>query len=155
MNNIPIADYTSFDYNEEDIKSHQACAAIIKDSENRILMLDHIKLKFWTIPIGKVSLTEKVEEGLRKELREEVNIEIKDFKIIKSYEKIYLRTKNKIRVLTKCYLFEILNYDGSIKNNEPDKHKSLKFMSLDEIENIPKISDATKEAIKYLRTRKN
>ena len=41
-------------YNDEDIVSHHAVVAMIKDDSGKILMQKHVKYGFWTVPVGKV-----------------------------------------------------------------------------------------------------
>lgn len=67
-------------YNEEDVCDHQGVAGVIKNSKGEILMQEHIKYGFWTIPVGKAKLGQSVEEGLKQEILEECNIEIKKIK---------------------------------------------------------------------------
>ena len=39
-------------YNMEDIVSHHGVAAVVKDRRGKILMQEHVKYGFWTIPVG-------------------------------------------------------------------------------------------------------
>jgi hypothetical protein len=51
------------------------------------------------------------------------------------------------------HIFMIDSWGGTIRNNEPKKHRSIKWMTLDEIEKLKrmkKLSDSTIEAIKYI-----
>ena len=41
-------------YTHEDIVNHHAVAAVIKNTEGKILMQEHVKYGFWTLPVGKV-----------------------------------------------------------------------------------------------------
>jgi 8-oxo-dGTP pyrophosphatase MutT (NUDIX family) len=133
-------------YNEGDLRpKHDAIAALmIKDK--KILMLDHVKYNFWTIPIGKVEPKQTIEQGLKQELKEEVNITPTDYKQIGDFKKSYMREGKKVTI--HAYIFVINKWQGSVRNNEPKKHRSLKWMSLKEIK-TKKISNSTKEALKY------
>jgi len=134
-------------YNEEDVYDHYGVAAIIKNSKGEILMQEHIKYGFWTIPVGKVKWGQSVEEGLKQEVLEECNIEIKELKEIATRKYDYIRDgKN---VVVDVHLFEVIEYSGTIKNNEPNKHKVQEFLSLDTIKNLPYLSDNT---LLYLET---
>jgi len=128
-------------YNSEDIISHHGVAAIIKNSKGEILMQEHVKYGFWTIPVGKVKLGQNVEEGLKEELLEECNILITEFNelIVRNYS--YNRDGNNVHVIS--HLFDIRSYNGEIKNNEPQKHKQQKFVSISEIKKLPYLSDLT------------
>jgi ADP-ribose pyrophosphatase YjhB (NUDIX family) len=135
-------------YNEEDLTNHYGIAAIIYNDQKKILMLDHIKFNFWTIPVGKVTQDQTIEEGLIQELEEEVNITPIDFKQIDKLLKTYPRRGKRVKVDAR--LFEVIKYKGKVKNNEPKKHRSMKYMSIEEIKQLPKISHMTKLALKYL-----
>jgi ADP-ribose pyrophosphatase YjhB (NUDIX family) len=131
----------SINYTSEDVLSHHGIAAIIKNEKGEILMQEHVKYGFWTIPVGKVKSEQSVEAGLKEELFEECNILINEFKelIVKNYN--YNRNGNDVLVIS--HLFEILKYQGEIKNNEPQKHKQQKFISISEILKLPYLSDLT------------
>jgi|SRR3989344_452771 len=128
-------------YNSEDIVSHHGVAAIIKNKKGEILMQEHVKYGFWTIPVGKVKNGKDVEAGLKQEILEECNIKINKSKelIVKNYT--YNRDGNEVLVIS--HLFEILSYEGKVKNNEPQKHKQQIFLPISEIKKLPYLSDLT------------
>jgi ADP-ribose pyrophosphatase YjhB (NUDIX family) len=131
-------------YTEEDLQDFQSIGSvIIKDK--KILMMDHVKFNFWTVPIGKVKKDETVEEGLKVEVKEELNIDITKFKLLTIWKKIYNWRGQRIK--TENFLYLIEKFRGSIKNNEPKKHRSIKYMSIDEIKKV-RISDMTKQLLK-------
>jgi len=92
-------------------------------------------------PVGKVKNEQNVEEGLKQEILEECNITIKKFRelIVRNYT--YNRDKNEVLVIS--HLFEVLSYDGEIKNNEPQKHRQQNFLPISEIKKLPYLSDLT------------
>jgi 8-oxo-dGTP diphosphatase len=57
--------------------------AIVLDSEGRVLLLDHVfrPASGWGIPGGFISRGEQPEETLRRELREEIGIEVGDLEL--------------------------------------------------------------------------
>lgn len=134
-------------YNKEDLQDHQAVAAIIKDNNGNILMQEHVKYGFWTIPIGKANKNQDLKQATIQEIREECNIIPLKFKEIALKEYNYIRNGINVKVI--LHIFEIINYSGKIKNNEPEKHKQQKFLSLEEIKKLPYLSDST---ILYLET---
>lgn len=133
-------------YKPADLVDHDGVMGIIKDNYGRILMQDHVKFNFWTIPIGKADPGESPEDALDKEIEEECAIKVKGKKLLDVKPHSYVRWGNKVTV-TK-YLYEILDFEGEIKNSEPEKHRELKFMTIDEIMKLNKISDGT---ILYLK----
>src|SRR3989344_6124845 len=132
---------TKIKYNSEDILDHHGVAVIIKNQKGEILMQDHIKYGFWTIPVGKVKEGQSIEEGLRQEVFEECNILIEESKEIINEEYVYHRDGRAVKVLS--HIFEVSKFKGEIKNNEPQKHKQQIFLSLDKIKKIPYLSDLT------------
>ncbi|HNU07501.1 MAG TPA: NUDIX hydrolase [Pyrinomonadaceae bacterium] len=61
-------------------------AAIITDSSGRILLLEHLlrpQRSGWGIPGGFINFGEQFEDAIRREMREEVGIELSDAKIVR------------------------------------------------------------------------
>lgn len=78
---------TNVKYNNEDIVSHDGVAAVIKNNKGDILVQEHVKYGFWTIPVGKVKTGQNVVEGLSQEIYEECNLRVEEFieLIVKDY----------------------------------------------------------------------
>ena len=131
-------------FNEEDLQDFLAIGGIIV-RENKILMMDHVKFNFWTIPIGKVKSHETVIEGLKTEMKEELNIDVTNQKLITIWKRTF-NWRGK-RIKTENHLFKINSWRGRIRNNEPKKHRSIKFMTIDEIRKI-RLSEMTKVMLK-------
>ena len=124
-------------------------AAIIYDDKGKILIFDHRKWNFYTIPVGKVEPGQKIEDALKREIKEECGINIKVSRHIMQEKKSYII--NKRRVFVTIYLYEIQSYSGKPKNMEYDKHPKMLFLTPDEILRLPKrLSDATQMALRYL-----
>jgi ADP-ribose pyrophosphatase YjhB (NUDIX family) len=138
---IYIFKMKKINYNQEDLKSHQGIGAIIKNKKGEILMQNHIKFGFWTIPVGKIKENQNVEEGLKEEIFDECNLVIKKFNEITSKNLKYIRQGKMVKVLS--HLFEIIEYSGEMKNKEPEKHQEQIFMNLEKIKTIPYLSDMT------------
>lgn len=130
MNNVNtlIKELLNEKFNSEDLKSHNAIAAIIlDDSETKILLLDHVKFNFFTIPIGKVKDTETVEEALKIELFEELGIKVIEYDEIEVVCNEYERPTGRIKVNE--HIFLITKYKGNILNKEKEKHRSINWYS--------------------------
>lgn len=141
------ADVNKIKYTPEDLVDHHGISAVIKDDHGNILMQEHVKYGFWTIPVGKVKHGQEVIEGLKEEVFEETNLNVQDCKelVFETYE--YLRNEINVKVFT--HIFEILKYSGDLKNKEPKKHLQQKFMSLMEVVKLHYLSDIT---LRYLET---
>lgn len=135
-------------YNKEDLNPHIGVGAIIRNEQNQILMLDHVKFNCWTIPIGKGRLNEPPENALRVEMSEELNIQINDFKLVHTFTKPYDR--NGVKLTITGYIYLVTSYSGKLKNNEPTKHRSFKWMDISEIKRLKHTTDNTKEMLKIL-----
>lgn len=140
-------------FNEEDLKDHDAIAAVIRNKEGQYLMLHHKKYNFWTFPIGKVKPNQSIQDALREEVREECGIDVITFRKIWHFSKKYERKNYLININT--HIFEINSYKGKVNNEEPDKHSDLKWFSIDEIKTLESISDSTREYLNILEQRKN
>lgn len=135
-------------YNSEDLKSHDALGVVIKNSRNQIIMQDHIKYGFWTIPVGKAKDGQDLEDAVKQEIREECGVEISKFRFLSKKSFKYPRNGKLIDVV--IHLFEVLEYKGEIENKEPEKHREQKFINIEEIKRIPYLSDATLMYLEYL-----
>jgi len=139
-------------YNAEDMTNHRSIGAVIKDKSGRILIQYHNKLGFWTIPVGKVLPNQSIMDGLKQEVREECNISILKAKEIAN--KLFHRNRDGIDISIDMHLFEVLKYSGTIRNNEPHKHKSQDFMTIEELKRKKDISDTTKIYLEYIKEEK-
>jgi 8-oxo-dGTP pyrophosphatase MutT (NUDIX family) len=128
-------------YNEEDVVDHHAVLAIIKNKAGDILMQEHLKYGFWTIPGGKVKLGQDIFAGLKNEIFEECNLRIDKCSEVIFKEIFYDRGGRKVKVTE--HIFEVVSYNGIMKNKEPEKHSEQKFLSINEIKNLPYLSDVT------------
>lgn len=129
-------------YTEEDLKSHSSIAAVIKDEHGNILMQDHVKLDVWMMPAGKVKDGQTPEIALKEEVYEETGLTVISYKLLG--DKLFKYIKNDIPIDTYIYLFEVTEYTGTLENKEPGKHRSVMFMSLENIKKITNLSDITK-----------
>jgi len=137
----------SLRYNKGDLNNHSGVGAVIKNDDDKILMLEHIKFGFWTIPVGKVDPGDSLQKTLYKELKEEVNIEVDDYEFVSMETRKYKREGRTVKV--KQHLYIIKDWSGEVNNNEKNKHSNLQWMELDEIEKLGNISDSTKAMIRH------
>ncbi len=128
-------------YNKEDVVSHHGVAAVIKNQKGDILIQEHTKYGFWTIPVGKVKEGQDVIDGLREEILEECNLKVEEQKELMVKDYYYNREGKEITVTS--HLYEIIKFSGEMKNLEPLKHKQQLFMPIEEIKRLPYLSDMT------------
>lgn len=134
-------------YTKEDCTDHD-CVGMFIRKDDKILILYHIKMNRWAIPVGKVRKGQSIEDALKEESYEELGITIKDYKeIITTYRPYII---NGIPVRVDYHIFEIFKYDGIIKNCESNKHKYLKFETLENIKQLNLKSTAMKLILQYI-----
>ncbi len=131
----------SISYTPEDLTSHHGIAAVITNEKGEILMQEHVKYGFWTIPIGKVRKGQGIIEGLTQELFEECDILVEECKELTAKDFSYIRSGKPITVFG--HIFAVVSYAGTICNKEPHNHTTQRFMSLQEIQHLPFLSDLT------------
>lgn len=128
-------------YNPDDLENHEAVAAVVRDREGRVLMFNHKKYGFWTIPVGKATANETPLEGITTELKEELGIAVTQATEIAVKPYVYERRGSRVHV--NLHLYVIDSFEGEPKNNEPEKHTAMKYMDIETIAKLEYLSDAT------------
>jgi 8-oxo-dGTP diphosphatase len=82
----------------------------------------------WEFPGGKLKDNENKQEALKRELKEELNIYVKESKFFDSY---YFRYKRKSQTIY-LYFFLVSKFEGIIKNLV---HKKMKWIDIADIKN--------------------
>ena len=106
--------------------------AVILDN-NRVLCLKNER-KEWDLPGGKINFNEDIELCLKREVKEETNLEITNLKIIKP---LNLRVNN-IPVFVIVYLAKISSDHPIISSYE---HSEYNFFSKSEINNLNMLNE--------------
>lgn len=134
---------------KEDLVDHEAISALFYDNLfKRILLFNHIKYSFWTIPIGKVHKDQKIEDTLVQELKEELSIDVTHYFHLGKFTKTYVRAPGVLTEVTN-HLYLVDGYDGDLVNNEPHKHSAMEWVHIKDLHYL-KISDATKFALMFI-----
>ena len=95
---------------------------------------------YYMLPGGHVDEGETVLQACIRELKEELDIVVKP-------EDLIFRLAEPTKTHTH-FFFEVLHYEGNIKNNEPQKHDSVDFLPLDDTQ----IHPVTINEIKAIRS---
>ena len=101
--------------------------AIVIDN-NKVLCLKNERNE-WDFPGGKINFNEDVEQCLKREVKEETNLDIKNLKILKPFSLNF----NDVSVFIVVYSAEI-SCDSSILVSY--EHSEYKFFSKSEIKNL-------------------
>jgi len=118
----------------QNINPSLAIGVIIKNNQDKILLVQEKRDKYyekakdiWGLPAGKVEWTESIADGLKREMKEELNIEIKLIGLLGLYQ--YLR--NDSQCLGVAILANLTD-NSDIQYNEQEV-QDIKWMSIDEI----------------------
>lgn len=112
--------------------------------ENKILLMRRKDTGFadgfYSMPAGKLEPKESVENAIIREVKEEINIDIKN----ETLKAIQVMNRNGIDRERIDYFFTVDRWNGEIKNNEPNKCDDLKWFDINNLpENtIPYIKEA-------------
>lgn len=97
-----------------------AVGAVIKDESDRVLLVKHRPEREgfwqgkWICPGGKLELGERIEDGVRREVREETSLEIRLTRPLTPFDRIVeLEGQTDLHVIYICYLAE--KSEGNLK----------------------------------------
>jgi 8-oxo-dGTP pyrophosphatase MutT (NUDIX family) len=114
---------------------HRSAGAMIKDKEGRILMIER---KFaplgWAGPAGHVDEGETPEEAMKREVKEEIGLEVKDAKLL-YHEFLPWNKCHSGGIGHDWYFYEILEWAGEIKREESEV-KNFKWVKPENIKNL-------------------
>lgn len=121
---------------------------IIKNNEWKILFQKRANTwyrdGFYQLPAGHIESYEGMSESLKRELKEEINISVKNMRQVHITHWI----NPTWREYFNCY-FEILEYSDEIKNLEKDKCSELYWATEDEIK-TNKLFTKDKEILEFI-----
>lgn len=103
-------------------------AALFKDKD-KVLIAKRLKGKYagmWEFPGGKVEKGEKSEETLKREIKEELNLDIKKLKFITQIEYEYPDIKLNL------ILYEVIDFSGDLILND---HSEVKWVKKEDLRN--------------------
>jgi mutator protein MutT len=131
------------------------CGALIINDKNEVLLIKRSTTSrtapgTWSRPGGEVEFGETLEDAVKREVKEEVGIEVQPLQLLKVSNDIDLAEKK--HWIAIGYLVKYIS--GIPKNMEPEKHDEVKWFSLNSLpENI---NQYTKESIQiYLSLKRN
>ena len=129
------------------------CGALIVNDKNETLLQKRTSKArngagFWAKPGGGIEFGEKVEEALKREIKEELGVEIEIIKFL-GFTESMIEGVNQ-HWISLNYLAKII--DGEVQNLEPEKHEEVKWFKLDDLPG--KITPSTVDSIKeYLKSK--
>jgi len=135
------------------------CGALVVNDKNQVLLMHRTGKSqggmggLWSQPGGTVELGEKVKDTIKREIKEELDIDIDLFGDGVFCEDIRTEDGIKKHWVTYSYFGKIIS--GELKNTEPEKCDRLEWFDLDKIpQNTVEYTIKTIEALKkYLKIR--
>lgn len=124
------------------------CGAFILNKEGKVLLQQRNKdpeKGYWSIPGGKLEWMETFEEAVKREIKEECDIDIKIEKLLGICDHI-VKNENQHWV-SPSFLCKITN--GEPKIMEPTKHTDMKWFSLNELPE--KLTITTQNAVRHYK----
>lgn len=130
-----------------------AAMGIIYDKEKGILFEKRTDNGMWCVPGGAMELGETAEEALRREIREETSLEIKNPRFFKVRENVHMVYPNGDEVYYTDLVYLIEDYSGHLGMD--DESSELKWFPIHELpENImPTQIDYILAAVKEFQQR--
>ena len=130
-----------------------AGALIINDKKEALLLKRTLKARnlsgFWMQPGGGVEFGERIEEAVKREIKEELGIDIEIIRFLAVTEGILKEEKQ--HWISLSYLGKIVG--GELKNLEPEKHEEIKWFDLNALPE--KLAQNTIDSIsEYLKLKK-
>ena len=121
------------------------CGAVILNEKNELLLQLRNKApekEYWSIPGGKLELFETFEEAVKREVKEEIGVDVRVVDLLGICDHI-IKNEEKHWV-SPSFLCKIVAGEPQIM--EPAKHLDMQWFSLDHLPD--KITITTQEAVK-------
>lgn len=126
---------------------HRSVAAIIR-KDNKVLMIDRVNFPpGWACPAGHIEEGETPEFALSREVKEEVGLDVKNFKLVLHEFIPWNECKRGVRGHD-FFVYEVTDWEGKAESNF--EAKGMKWISKDEIENI-KLEEVWEYFVKKLK----
>lgn len=130
-----------------EIKKHPrvGCGALIVNDKNEVLLLlrsvkSRDEFGYWSQPGGGLDYGETIEQGIKREIKEEVGVTVKLIKYLSYTDQN--NVKGADHWVSISYLARIVR--GKVKNMEPEKHGDLKWFPINKLPK--KLSKTTKDS---------
>ncbi len=134
----------------ERVKFNTSVSFIIKQDTKILLFYrtdGYFKDGWWVLPAGHVEEGETATEAVIRECKEELNIGVSASSVHFAHIVYNLSGENK----RMDFYFYVQNYNGILRNLEPDKCEKMAFFDLDNLPPIDKIAPTTLLALQSIQ----
>lgn len=112
------------------------CGCLILNDKNEVLLVRRSKSSktdagMWSRPGGGVEFGETFEEAVKREMKEEVNLDIEVVRYLDYTNDLKFENGVKKHWITLGFLGRVVS--GEVKNLEPDKHEEVRWFPLDKL----------------------
>ncbi len=121
---------------DEPVKGPQVIASAFIERDGRFLMLLCPRFRVWRVPGGRVEFDESVTDTLKREMREEIGIDIKDPRFLgygQDHQFHFRKQKGTSRLL--MFFHARIDKEPVI---DPDEADESKWVTLDEMKGMDK-----------------
>lgn len=109
--------------------------SLIARKDNQILLMKRENTGYmdgyWAFPGGTLEELETLEQGIVREIKEEINLDIQLQYL--NLVHVLLHYDSPMQLNRIGYYFSISQWSGSLNNNEPDKHSALEWFNIDDL----------------------
>jgi mutator protein MutT len=129
-------------------------ALLIINQENQLLMIKRTDNKCWGVPGGAMELGENLEDTIKREVKEEIGVDVKNLELFGVYsgQELYYKYPNGAEVYNVSVVYIIRNFNEKVTVN-PDEHSEYKYF---DVRNLPgEISPPIKPILRDLQVRNN
>ena len=135
-------------------QAEKLLGALIFDDQSRVFLSKRghkakNEVGLWEIPGGAIEFGETIKEGLKREVKEEFDIEVEAGELLQLVD--HLIPSEKQHWVSPTYVCKIVR--GVPKIMEPDKCEEIGWFSFDEAEKL-QLSLVTQQDLKLLREKK-
>lgn len=164
-------------FNAEDLKDHRTAALVLMVNDKYLFSIN-LKHRMITFPIGKVHDDETIEQGLRREIVEELGVDLKaycrdsfyglpnysDPTLVHTYTKEYDFAGKPVNIETNIFLLTGVRMMESmlsrIRNAEPEKCGGIFYTRIEDAIHMArnlnlKIADCVMEYLRWTQTLDN
>ena len=125
---------------------------LVLNKKNHLLMIKRTDNNRWGVPGGAMELGESLEETVKREVREEIGVDVKDLELFGVYsgQELYYKYPSGAEVYNVSVVYIIRNFNEEVIVN-PDEHSEYKYF---DVRNLPdEISPPIKSILQDLQAR--